>query len=108
MTSTSMLRCVSLAVLVVLVILNTHATAWTWQQDNDYDVNEHDIVDGIHDNRNHNGGGNDGDGATPNIVFLPPETEAACLDGSPYAFWFVHGSPDNSRWTISINGGGCK
>jgi len=41
-----------------------------------------------------------------NIVFLPLETEAACLDGSPYAFYFVNGSSDNSKWTITIQGGG--
>jgi len=41
-----------------------------------------------------------------NIVFLPLDTGAACLDGSPYAFYFVKGSANSTKWSISIQGGG--
>ena len=44
------------------------------------------------------------------LTFLPhdlsnPES-AACLDGSPYGFYFVPSQTNSTKWTISINGGG--
>lgn len=45
-----------------------------------------------------------------NLTFLPhdlsdPESPA-CLDGSPYGFYFVPSTTGSEKWTISINGGG--
>ncbi len=42
------------------------------------------------------------------ITFVPLSTGAACLDGSPYGFYYVGNSPDASKWTISIEGGGAS
>ena len=49
-------------------------------------------------------------GLTGKLRFLPhdlsnPES-AACLDGSPYGFYFVPSTKNSTKWTISINGGG--
>ena len=39
-------------------------------------------------------------------TFIPLETGAACLDGSPYAFYFIPSTTGSTQWTISIEGGG--
>jgi len=44
------------------------------------------------------------------LTFLPhdlsdPESPA-CLDGSPYGFYFVPSATNSTKWTISIDGGG--
>ena len=46
-----------------------------------------------------------------NLTFLPQaastaSTHAACLDGSPYGFYFVPSTTGSTKWTVSINGGG--
>ena len=44
-----------------------------------------------------------------NLTFLPqndPATQAACLDGSPYGFYFSPSKTGSTKWTVSINGGG--
>ena len=41
--------------------------------------------------------------------FLPQDKgneSPACLDGSPYGFYFVPSTTKSTKWTISINGGG--
>eukprot|EP00939_MAST-03C_sp_MAST-3C-sp1_P000133 g133.t1 len=43
------------------------------------------------------------------LTLLPQEKGAespACLDGSPYGFYFVPSSTNSTKWTISIEGGG--
>ena len=40
------------------------------------------------------------------VTFLDLATEAACLDGSPYGFYFVPSETNSTRWTINIQGGG--
>lgn len=46
--------------------------------------------------------------ATGAIEFLPLATEAACLDGSPYAFYSAPATTTagKTRWSINIEGGG--
>ena len=39
-------------------------------------------------------------------TFLDHSTGAACLDGSPYAFYFVPSLNNSTKWTVSIQGGG--
>jgi hypothetical protein len=52
------------------------------------------------------------DGATTapgNLTFLPQDKggeSPACLDGSPYGFYFQPSTTGSNKWTISINGGG--
>ena len=43
-----------------------------------------------------------------NLTLLPLETGAACLDGSPYGYYFVPSAGNNASapWTISFMGGG--
>ena len=46
-----------------------------------------------------------------NLTFLPQDatttaTHAACLDGSPYGFYFAPSKTGSTKWTVSINGGG--
>lgn len=43
---------------------------------------------------------------TGNLNLLPLETEAACLDGSPYGFYFNPSTSGDTRWNINIQGGG--
>ncbi len=46
---------------------------------------------------------------TANINFLPQDSgnlSPACLDGSPYAFYFQKSTTNSTKWTISIEGGG--
>jgi hypothetical protein len=38
---------------------------------------------------------------------LPLSSGAACLDGSPYAF-YVRGNTSSSRWSINLAGGGWR
>jgi STAM-binding protein len=49
-------------------------------------------------------------GVTPaNITFLPQDKggeSPACLDGSPYGFYFRPSPTNSTKWTIFINGGG--
>ena len=46
-------------------------------------------------------------GGAVNITLLPLETGAAALDGSTYGFFFVRAdNPKETRWTMSIEGGG--
>ena len=40
------------------------------------------------------------------IQFLPLSTGAACLDGSPYAFYYVPSKSGSTKWSIYLNGGG--
>jgi len=43
------------------------------------------------------------------ITFLPQDKGAespACLDGSPYGFYFAPSTTGSNKWTISIDGGG--
>jgi len=40
------------------------------------------------------------------LTLLPLDTEAACLDGSPYGFYFVPSTTNSTKWTVSIQGGG--
>lgn len=41
------------------------------------------------------------------LQLLSMDTGAACLDGSPYAFYFRNASTSsNTRWSINIEGGG--
>jgi hypothetical protein len=43
------------------------------------------------------------------LTLLPQdkgEESPACLDGSPYGFYFVPSKTGSTKWTISINGGG--
>lgn len=47
-------------------------------------------------------------GAAP-LTLLPQDKGAespACLDGSPYGFYFVPSKTGSTKWTISIDGGG--
>ena len=41
-----------------------------------------------------------------NLTFLPLSTEAACLDGSPYAFYFVKSATGSTKWTIDLESDG--
>ena len=44
-----------------------------------------------------------------NLTFLPQDKgdeSPACLDGSPYGFYFVPSKTGSTKWTISIEGGG--
>merc|ERR1711871_1456383 len=42
-----------------------------------------------------------------NLHFLEQHEEGpACLDGSPYGFYFSPSTTGSTKWTISINGGG--
>eukprot|EP01052_Picozoa_sp_SAG31_P026402 SAG31_NODE_2389_length_5806_cov_3.020151_1_plen_126_part_00 len=46
-------------------------------------------------------------GQTP-VVMLPQDKggeSPACLDGSPYGFYFVPSKAGSTKWTVSINGG---
>ena len=43
---------------------------------------------------------------TSNFIKLPLDTEAACLDGSNYGFYYVKSKTNSTKWTISIEGGG--
>ena len=42
-------------------------------------------------------------------LHLVPQTEGdlspACLDGSPYGFYFVPSTTNSTKWTVSISGG---
>jgi hypothetical protein len=40
------------------------------------------------------------------LILLPATTGAACLDGSPYGFYFAPSTKGSSMWTVSIEGGG--
>ena len=43
------------------------------------------------------------------LTLLPQDNGAAspaCLDGSPYGFYFVPSTTGSTQWTISIEGGG--
>jgi len=43
------------------------------------------------------------------LTFLPQDKgdeSPACLDGSPYGFYFVPSETGSTKWTVSINGGG--
>jgi len=40
------------------------------------------------------------------VTLLPLATGAACLDGSPYGFYFVPSLKGSTKWTVSIEGGG--
>lgn len=46
--------------------------------------------------------------ATAPLTLLPRDatTAHACLDGSPYGYYFVPSSTNSTKWTISIQGGG--
>ena len=44
--------------------------------------------------------------ALSHLTLLPATTGAACLDGSPYGFYFAPSSKGSSKWTVSIEGGG--
>ena len=41
-----------------------------------------------------------------NKVLLPLSTGAACLDGSPYAFYYTGNNNTSTRWSITLGGGG--
>mmetsp|Transcript_126172 Transcript_126172/g.223524 ORF Transcript_126172/g.223524 Transcript_126172/m.223524 type:complete len:439 (+) Transcript_126172:73-1389(+) len=48
-------------------------------------------------------------GQDVSITFLPQDKgneSPACLDGSPYGFYFVPSTTGSTKWTISIDGGG--
>ena len=40
------------------------------------------------------------------ITMLPLASGAACLDGSPFGFYFVPSKTGSTKWTIGIQGGG--
>ena len=44
--------------------------------------------------------------STKDLSFLPLTTGAACLDGSPYGYYFVPSTTGSKSWTISLEGGG--
>jgi hypothetical protein len=44
-------------------------------------------------------------GSAP-ITFLPLSTQAACLDGGPYGFYFVPSPSASTKWTVYLQGGG--
>lgn len=49
------------------------------------------------------------DGRSATINFLAQDkgvNSPACLDGSPYGFYFVPSSTGSTKWTLSIDGGG--
>ena len=48
-------------------------------------------------------------GGTTEAVMLPQDKgdeSPACLDGSPYGFYYVPSKTGSTKWTVSINGGG--
>ena len=48
-------------------------------------------------------------GASAPLTLLPQDKgdeSPACLDGSPYGFYFIPSSTGSTKWTVSIEGGG--
>ena len=48
-------------------------------------------------------------GAAAPLTLLPQDAgdeSPACLDGSPYGFYFNPSTTNSTKWTISIEGGG--
>merc|ERR1719478_1513322 len=48
-------------------------------------------------------------GGTAPLTLLPQDKgdeSPACLDGSPYGFYFVPSATNSTKWTIYIQGGG--
>lgn len=51
----------------------------------------------------------DASGAVAPLTLLPQDKgneSPACLDGSPYGFYFIPSTTNSTKWTISIRGGG--
>ena len=63
----------------------------------------------LHDGRNGMADLPFASGGAGDLVLVPQDKGAlspACLDGSPYGFYFVPSPTNSTKWTVSISGGG--